>query len=276
MAAVRRFVSAPLHRCAAAAAVTRHMHVRGTTAAAPAASLPCQGAASLVVTSRRFAPAVIKPGDWNCPSCGEHNFRARSQCYRCGGVKPYSSGDAAGGEVERAGSKQILAGDWTCQACGSNNFRRRTACYQCGQRNPNSDAATTPSQDSDVKPRPGDWKCVGCTALNFRSRSVCFRCGDDKPLSASDGEPLGARKGDWVCEACKEHNYASRGACHSCGAEKPTSPEFIMSGGGGGEMKEWPGDWKCSQCGLVNFARRGVCHKCAAPKDNVAVTEAEE
>jgi predicted RNA-binding Zn-ribbon protein involved in translation (DUF1610 family) len=39
--------------------------------------------------------AARKPGDWDCPACGDHNFAKNSSCRRCGAPKPDNFMDSA-------------------------------------------------------------------------------------------------------------------------------------------------------------------------------------
>ncbi|CAN0203139.1 unnamed protein product, partial [Ectocarpus sp. 6 AP-2014] len=69
------------------------------------------------VTGRSHRPQrrVVerRPGDWDCPTCGNHVFASRSVCPRCREPKPYeegwgvsSSGGGGGVQAERAGAEE--------------------------------------------------------------------------------------------------------------------------------------------------------------------------
>ena len=36
-----------------------------------------------------------RPGDWECPSCGDHNFARNTNCRRCGEPRPSDAGGTA-------------------------------------------------------------------------------------------------------------------------------------------------------------------------------------
>ncbi|CAK0872492.1 unnamed protein product [Prorocentrum cordatum] len=55
-----------------------------------------------------------KPGDWNCPACGDLQFAKNTACRR----------------------HQTKPGDWNCPACGDLQFARNTNCRKCGAGNP--------------------------------------------------------------------------------------------------------------------------------------------
>ena len=38
-----------------------------------------------------------RPGDWDCPECGDHQFARNTECRQCGEPKPL---DGGGGEAE--------------------------------------------------------------------------------------------------------------------------------------------------------------------------------
>eukprot|EP00444_Apocalathium_aciculiferum_P017590 CAMPEP_0183455500 /NCGR_PEP_ID=MMETSP0370-20130417/126809_1 /TAXON_ID=268820 /ORGANISM="Peridinium aciculiferum, Strain PAER-2" /LENGTH=61 /DNA_ID=CAMNT_0025647091 /DNA_START=45 /DNA_END=227 /DNA_ORIENTATION=+ len=40
--------------------------------------------------------ANVKPGDWNCSSCGDHQFARNAACRKCGAAK---DGGCMGGDM---------------------------------------------------------------------------------------------------------------------------------------------------------------------------------
>merc|ERR1712110_924657 len=96
-----------------------------------------------------------KPGDWNCPNCGDLVFGSKDACRMCGTPKP---GAGAGGKGFGGGLDAMMAmmanmkgggamkgggmkggakpGDWTCPSCGDNVFAYRDQCRQCGTGKP--------------------------------------------------------------------------------------------------------------------------------------------
>merc|ERR1719410_1158186 len=86
--------------------------------------------------------AALKPGDWLCPSCQDHNFAKNEACRKCGLPRPegaafaYGSSQPAGGALAAMGGAAgammgmgggcggMKAGDWMCQACGDHQFAR--------------------------------------------------------------------------------------------------------------------------------------------------------
>merc|ERR1740121_989979 len=65
-----------------------------------------------------------RPGDWECPNCGNINFSRNRDCKQCG---------TSGAGVERIGMKK---GDWICMSCGDMCFASRTECKMCGAPKP--------------------------------------------------------------------------------------------------------------------------------------------
>merc|ERR1712187_58559 len=66
-----------------------------------------------------------RPGDWNCPSCGNHNFSSRTDCKQCGLPRPDNQ--------VREGQKP---GDWICASCGDLVFASKSSCRMCGAAKP--------------------------------------------------------------------------------------------------------------------------------------------
>ncbi|GJP35667.1 hypothetical protein CLOM_g20184, partial [Closterium sp. NIES-68] len=44
-----------------------------------------------------------RPGDWDCPGCGNNNFARRAECFKCGTARPADAGGGGGGGGGRGG-----------------------------------------------------------------------------------------------------------------------------------------------------------------------------
>ncbi len=117
----------------------------------------------------------MKPGDWSCPKCNNHNFASKNVCNRTGCDEPKpSGGDRRGGDRRGQGrpswgdrrggdrrgqgrpsggdnrsQNKEREGDWTCKQCGNNNFAFRTECNRCGRNKDGSGG----NDSSDRAPR---------------------------------------------------------------------------------------------------------------------------
>lgn len=152
--------------------------------------------------SPSFSPN-IRPGDWTCAACGNHNYASREVCNKCGGPKTEGVAAAAG-----APYGTLLGG-----GKGGGPAQARFAPYP---------AMLKPGMKNT---RPGDWICPACNNHNYASRESCNKCGGPKPATsnlASFGVS-GFRQGDWMCPACNNHNYASKMSCNKCGEPRPES-----------------------------------------------------
>merc|ERR1712130_359930 len=69
----------------------------------------------------------VKPGDWICPSCGDHQFARNDECKQCSAAKP------DGVVVAKA---EMKPGDWICPACEDDQFASKVKCSQCGEKRP--------------------------------------------------------------------------------------------------------------------------------------------
>lgn len=118
----------------------------------------------------------IKPGDWMCPACNEHNFSSRNKCYKCYLPK---------NKTPATGNREMKPGDWKCAGCNEHNFASRTNCFKCGSnKNWVSSANPSPSTHKTsptANPRY-DWTCRSCHRFNFRTRDNCFKCGRVKEI----------------------------------------------------------------------------------------------
>eukprot|EP00929_Paragymnodinium_shiwhaense_P044406 TRINITY_DN22793_c0_g1_i2.p1 TRINITY_DN22793_c0_g1~~TRINITY_DN22793_c0_g1_i2.p1 ORF type:complete len:1189 (-),score=224.19 TRINITY_DN22793_c0_g1_i2:264-3341(-) len=91
------------------------------------------------VSGGRAAPQATnglaaEPGDWECPNCGDVQFRRNHTCRLCGTPK---GGGRPAAEEPRGGSRQMVReGDWHCPNCSDLQFARNEACRKCGTPKP--------------------------------------------------------------------------------------------------------------------------------------------
>jgi predicted nucleic-acid-binding Zn-ribbon protein/rRNA processing protein Gar1 len=160
----------------------------------------------------------MKPGDWRCSKCKNHNYANKQYCNRstCNEKKPQ----------------------------GNNNNNS----YSDNNRGRNDNNRGRNSNDGPNM-KPGDWMCPKCKNHNYASKNFCNRssCDEKKPQGNnnnnsyrdnnrgrndnnrgrnSDDEP-NMKPGDWMCPKCKNHNYASKNFCNrsSCDVRKPGGPD---------------------------------------------------
>ena len=119
--------------------------------------------------------AGMRPGDWACSQCVEHNnFASRAMCLRCGALRPVPGSAPAMpiAPVVAAVHQSIMpaapapplrssrpgpqrrAGDWDCYACGVLVFGTRLACYRCGAVRPAVAARPPVSMYMAARPHP--------------------------------------------------------------------------------------------------------------------------
>jgi RNA-binding protein FUS len=67
----------------------------------------------------------MRPGDWLCRACHNHNFASREVCNKCKISKDVF--------VAKSGMKE---GDWICASCNNHNFRDKVNCNKCRQPKP--------------------------------------------------------------------------------------------------------------------------------------------
>lgn len=161
-------------------------------------------------------PGAMRPGDWCCPQCFNHNYASRTQCGKCHAPKmPHMHGamgammgggaGAMGGMQGGAGAQR--EGDWKCYGCGNLNYASRTeACNRC--------ALPKTVYVSKSGMRPGDWVCPACHNHNWADRSSCMKC--QTPKGANQVHTKGMRPGDWLCSQCNNHNFGSKDRCNRC------------------------------------------------------------
>lgn len=229
----------------------------------------------------------MRPGDWMCPACKNHNYANKMACNMCSFPKPGGNGSfgfqgTKGGYGAMKGAQKfqqqrsapyqaapastgaMQPGDWCCPSCGNHNYASKMACNRC--KVPKMDAMfggmggmmTSKMGGMMTTSRPGDWKCHACGNLNYASRESCNRKGCGIP-KASFISKAGLRPGDWLCTMCGNHNYSGKVECKKCSAPMGNATMITTQA-----MK--PGDWLCPKCSNHNYKDRLTCNRCNVSK----------
>eukprot|EP00929_Paragymnodinium_shiwhaense_P103911 TRINITY_DN6775_c0_g1_i2.p1 TRINITY_DN6775_c0_g1~~TRINITY_DN6775_c0_g1_i2.p1 ORF type:complete len:266 (+),score=42.63 TRINITY_DN6775_c0_g1_i2:94-891(+) len=137
-------------------------------------------------------PVDMRPGDWLCRACGNHNYANRDNCNKCAMAKTVF--------IAKGGMRD---GDWVCSGCQNHNYYRdKINCNKCGQ----------PKQTSEAPLKKQVWQ--GSGGKGGGGFGGGFGGGQQQHSKPN------MRPGDWVCPACNNHNYANRDMCNKCGAPK--------------------------------------------------------
>lgn len=184
------------------------------------------------------APQVGKPGDWECPNCGDINFARNESCRICSEPRPGKGKRKGKLQQTTAGFPEAREGDWICPQCDDLQFASRTNCRQCGNPKPkgSTKGAKTKSKGSTkgagkAHPgmKPGDWYCDTCDDVVFASRATCRLCGGERPeedgTKAHRKAPAEMKPGDWLCPKCGDLQFASRQECRQCRTARPDEEE---------------------------------------------------
>jgi len=67
-------------------------------------------------------PTNMRPGDWVCPACQNHNYSSRENCNKC--------------QRPKAAPQNYREGDWICAGCQNHNYASRDACNKCQSPKP--------------------------------------------------------------------------------------------------------------------------------------------
>ena len=145
----------------------------------------------------------MKPGDWSCPKCKNHNFSNKKVCNRTGCEEPKPRGgggrgrDSRGYQSSNSGgfnNSNMKPGDWSCPKCKNHNFSNKKVCNRTGCEEPKPRGGGGRGRDSrgyqssnsggfnDSNMKPGDWNCPKCKNHNYAKRTVCNRCDTRKPV----------------------------------------------------------------------------------------------
>jgi len=132
----------------------------------------------------------MKPGDWNCPSCGHHNFARNLACQMCGAAKP-------GAAILDEAFKMVLPADpsevdqfvatYGIEAHAipklkamDPRLQRAVISKDMGQvRDPT--AILIGRCKKLLNLQQGDWVCPSCFDIQFSRKTVCTMCGGPRP-----------------------------------------------------------------------------------------------
>lgn len=261
-------------------------YAAGTAPTARPASASGPSVAGTALLARP-ASAAMRPGDWMCPSCSNHNYADKVACNRCKQPKPADDRGGCHEHLFVAGAYASMAlqaqapltpqpqpavsstrpGDWICENCQNVNYASRQVCNKC----------QTPRNSSQINGagmngmRPGDWICKSCNNHNYASKEICNKCGG--PKSEGYVNTSNMRPGDWICPSCNNHNYADKLGCNRCGTQKPEGLGEERRKKANTGMRPTleaalrrKGDWNCDACGDLQFARNTSCRMCGADK----------
>lgn len=59
----------------------------------------------------------MRPGDWVCPGCANHNYASREACNKC--------------KRSKNTPPNFRDGDWMCPKCNNHNFASKAVCNKC-------------------------------------------------------------------------------------------------------------------------------------------------
>ena len=111
--------------------------------------------------NRPGSMAAMRPGDWLCASCGDHQFAKNTACQRCGDLRAGEGGEATGEARSGRERTRDVRGlphkcYWACTNSGEQDNRNgRAVCRRCGQQRQEQPRGmpATPKRtgDDDVK-----------------------------------------------------------------------------------------------------------------------------
>ncbi|MFQ3344324.1 MAG: zinc finger protein [Candidatus Poseidoniales archaeon] len=147
----------------------------------------------------------LKPGDWICHKCKNHNYASKKICNRssCDVKKPY---DNNAGSNDRGGNNDRRSG---------NNDRRSG---NNDRRGGNNDRRDDNNQTSDSNVKQGDWFCPKCNNHNYASKEICNRssCDTRKPRQGKGPKTTSKRprnsspRSSWSNNKGRNNNHGRR------------------------------------------------------------------
>jgi len=141
-----------------------------------------------------MSPAIMngKPGDWLCPSCGDHQFARNTVCRRCSAPRPDNAGMGGGGGgngmntqmMQSMIMQQMMAMQHMMPGMGNmmGGGGKGGGCK--------GGACKGGGKGGKQERKPGDWDCPGCQDLQFARNTQCRMCGTPKPEMDESGADL--------------------------------------------------------------------------------------
>ncbi|CAO3618986.1 unnamed protein product [Cunninghamella echinulata] len=219
----------------------------------------------------------VRPGDWNCPNCGFHNFASRRHCFKCN-AENLSAPTPSSTPGTPLANGHSTSTPLSISASGSGGGPPHTFSPSTSHHG-SSSAHHSPSPFT-----PGDWMCpnTNCSFHNYSSRAQCLKCGSYRPPSHGSSphhHPPPPRPHHYHAPPPHSHHHS-----HHHGPPPPSSTSSSSSPHppGGFNPHHYPpprphhpssirpGDWFCPNpaCGFQNFASRMSCYKCHTPNPN--------
>ena len=133
----------------------------------------------------------MKPGDWRCPKCKNHNYANKQFCNRstCNEKKPSGSNNSYQGRDNNRGrdnndDSNIKPGDWICPKCKNHNYASKNFCNRssCDVRKPGGPESSRGSRNTQARARRPDRK-----STERRGNSNSSRRQTSRQSSSSSG-----------------------------------------------------------------------------------------
>jgi predicted RNA-binding Zn-ribbon protein involved in translation (DUF1610 family) len=121
----------------------------------------------------------MRPGDWVCKSCGDHQFAKNQNCRKCNAPKPKDMSGSmmpgmVGGNIVGNGSDLASMMMQAMASMMGGNLGGNAGGNMGGMMGSNMGGANM---------KPGDWHCSKCGDHNFARNTNCRKCGAVPPLS---------------------------------------------------------------------------------------------
>jgi rRNA processing protein Gar1/predicted nucleic-acid-binding Zn-ribbon protein len=125
----------------------------------------------------------MKPGDWRCPKCKNHNYANKQYCNRstCNEKKPqgnnnsYSDNNRGRNDNNRGRNSNdgpnMKPGDWMCPKCKNHNYASKNFCNRssCDVRKPGGPDSAKGSRNTPARARRPDRRSTERQNNNSRS-----------------------------------------------------------------------------------------------------------
>jgi len=160
----------------------------------------------------------LKPGDWICPNCLDHQFSKNDTCRKCGTPKA-----AAGSSLQTSFGNGVQLPQLT-ESSNPQEVQQFVGMHQIEPHAADMLMHLDPKLQKLV---------INKGTLQGARDQTAMLMGRIKQVNkmASGAVDMNLKPGDWICSGCLDVQFSRNTTCRQCGTPKPSGGQGAMSQG---------------------------------------------
>merc|ERR1740117_219929 len=160
----------------------------------------------------------LKPGDWICPNCLDHQFSKNDTCRKCGTPKA-----AAGDSLQTSFGNGVQLPQLT-ESSNPQEVQQFVGMHQIEPHAADMLMHLDPKLQKLV---------INKGTLQGARDQTAMLMGRIKQVNkmASGAVDMNLKPGDWICSGCLDVQFSRNTTCRQCGTPKPSGGQGAMSQG---------------------------------------------